>query len=171
MIFVHPSSSPLEFNALVFAMLRQWYTPDLPNHTFTHDTWFAIPAIKRESSGSVNYTLINSKIEATSLMLVTEEGRLLRSTGLTVDNKVTEADLLEIKSKAFDISQWEQAHNVGFPYSSMFNPQRIRERYVALHGDNLAPQVSQESQDPVFNRVKRKVQRKPCNCGKPVYIG
>lgn len=173
MVYVHKRSSPIykRFNSVVYVLLRDWYAPDIPDRKFIGDTWFAVPAIRKEREDKVFYTLINNNIESIGLMIISEDGRMIRSASNVAETKVTSADLTEIKTQAFNIPEWESLNETPFPYSSMLNTQRIRQRFASTNGDDSSKMFDTSSKNQVFLRLKRKSQRKPCNCGKPVYIG
>lgn len=170
MVYVH--NSDLKFNAEVYVFMRSWYTPDLDNHTFTNDTWFIVPAIKSETPTRVNYTIINNKVEFSAMMIITDQGRLIRANRISVDNKVHMNEIRRIRQEAFNIPAWELENQKSFPYSTMFDGNRVTERYNAVNGDvGSKAYFSSDSINKLYTDIKRTVSPKPCNCGKAIYIG
>lgn len=163
MIYVFNRIGSLEFNTLVYCLMRPWHLPDLPNLPAV-DTWFAVPAVK---IGPI-YNIINANFDLAALMIVDEEGRVVKShrVNLNLAPKVQGYDLEELKLQAFDIPLWEQTNQKEFPYSTMFDPSRIGQRYSALNPTDNKAMLSSVSTNVVYNKIRETVQPKPCNCGK-----
>jgi hypothetical protein len=171
MIYVHDNPGNINFNSVVYVFLRYWYTPDLTNHKFTSDSWFAVPAVKVETHNSVKYTLINNKLDFSAMMIVTDNGRLIRANRISIDNKVPSHQVRTIKQEAFSIPNWEHANQKSFPYDTMFDGARVSTRYQERNGTNKNAYFSTDSNNKLFTDIKRSVSPKPCNCGKATYIG
>lgn len=169
-VYVHENPNNLQFNAVMYAFMRSWYCPDVDGLKFEGDTWFKVPAIRTETADSVSFTIINSKIELSSMMLISETGRLLRATRTRTDQKVPDADMMRVRQTAFDIPAWELENQRTFPYKNMFDSPEVNKRYRSLHNSSDAF-FSIASQDQLFTRIKTTVSPKPCNCGKTTYTG
>ena len=170
-VYVHDNPNDLPFNAVMYAFMRSWYCPTAEGLEFEGDTWFKVPAIRTETATSVSFTIINSKIEMSSMMLISETGRLLRATRTRTDQKVPDADMMRVRQQAFDIPSWELANQKPFPYANMFESSEVNRRYRLVNGTDSEAFFSIASQDPLFTKIKTVVTPKPCNCGKPTYTG
>ncbi len=171
MIYVHDNPQNLEFNSILYVFMRNWYCPEIPDHPFNGDTWFKVPAIRKETRDSVSYTIINSKIEMSAMMMVSDNGRLLKANRAKVDQKVAPSQLSEIEREAFDIPMWEKANQRPWPYAAMFNSADVNRRYREKNGTNTDAYFSVSSTNKLFTEVKKAVSPKPCNCGKAHYLG
>ena len=171
MIYVHDNPQGLEFNALVYVFQRSWYCPELDNHKFTGDTWFKVPAIRVETRDSVSYTPINSKMEMTAMMMVSDAGMLLRANRTRLQQKVAQHQLIQIEQQAFDIPAWEKINQRSFPYELAHNGKEVQARYRAVNGTSTEAYFSIASENLLFTEIKKVVSPKPCNCGKPQYVG
>lgn len=170
-VYVHDNPQNLPFNAVMYAFMRQWYCPELEDHVFTGDTWFKVPAIKAETATSVSFTIINNKIELSSMMLISENSRLLRATRTRTDQLVPEAEMMRVRQVAFDIPAWELLHQKPFPYDKMFESALVNKRYKEINGNDSDAFFSIASADQLFTKIKTAVSPKPCNCGKQTYTG
>lgn len=171
MIYVHDNPNNLEFNSVMYCFMRSWNCPDIEGFDFKGDTWFAVPAIRRETQRDVSFTIINSKIELTAMMIVADNGMLLKATRVNLQQKVAQHQIEQIVAQAFDISKWEKMHQKSFPYENMFDGKQVQQRYQAKNGTNSEAYFSIASENQLFTEIKKKVSPKPCNCGKPQYIG
>jgi len=171
MIYVHDNPQKLEYNALLYVFMRQWYTPELPNHTFKGDTWFKVPAIRTETMDKVSYTIINLKLEMSAMMIISDNGRLMKANRVNLDQKVAPHQIEQIHEEAFDIPAWEKANQQAFPYDLMFNSAEVNRRYRALNGTSTNAYFSIDSSNSLFKEIKKSVSPKPCNCGKAHYMG
>lgn len=171
MIYVHDNPQGLEFNSILYVFMRHWYCPELPEHSFTGDTWFKVPAIRKETRDNVSYTIINSKIEMSAMMMISDNGRLLKANRVNLDQKVAPHQLQEIEREAFDISMWEKANQQPFPYALMFNSADVNRRYREKNGLNTDVYFSPASSNALFTEIKKAVSPRPCNCGKAHYLG
>ena len=172
-MFVHPDNNPsqLEYNSSMFCFMRSWNCPDIEGFDFKGDSWLAVPALRHETRQSVTFTIINSKIELTAMMIVADNGMLLKATRVNLQQKVPSHQIDQIVAQAFDISKWEKLHNKPFPYENMFDGKQVTRRYAAKNGNNSTEYFSIASENALFTEIKKKVSPKPCNCGKPQYIG
>lgn len=170
-MYVHDNPQGLDFNAFVYVFSRSWYCPELETHKFTGDTWFKVPAIKVETRDSVSYTPINSKMEMTAMMMVSDTGMLLRANRVRLQQKVPEHQLIQIAQQAFDISAWEKINQKSFPYDLAHDGKAVQARYRAVNGTNSEAYFSIASENQLFTEIKKVVSPKPCNCGKAQYIG
>lgn len=162
-IFIFDNPGNIQFNALVYCLMRVWHLPDLPNIA-KEDQWFAVPALKNGET----YNIINSNFELTALMMVAEDGRLVKShrVNLSLAPKIDGFELEELKRQAFDIPLWEQTNQQAFPYASMFESSRIGQRYSASSAEAKASVLNSSSNNIVYNKIREQVKPKPCNCGK-----
>ena len=170
MIYVHDNPQNLEYNALLYVFMRHWYCPELPDHVFHGDTWFKVPAIRVETKDRVSYTIINSKIEMSAMMMLSDNGRLMKANRVNLDQKVPDHQLKEVEREAFDISQWEKANQTSFPYGKMFDSALVNARYRTRNGANTEAYFSISSTNQLFSQIKKVVSPKPCNCGKGHYL-
>jgi hypothetical protein len=173
MIYVHPDNNPsgLEYNAILYCFMRSWNCPDVEGFDFKGDTWFAVPALRRETQRDVAFTIINSKIEMTAMMIVADNAMLLKATRVNLNQKVAQHQIEQITQQAFDIGKWEKMHSQPFPYENMFDGKLVQKRYQAKNGTNSEAYFSIASENSLFTEIKKKVSPKPCNCGKPQYVG
>lgn len=171
MIYVHDNPQGLEFNSVMYCFMRSWNCPVIPGFDFKGDTWFAVPAIRRETQRDVTFTIINSNIEMTAMMIVADNGMLLKATRVNLQQKVGQHQIEQIVQQAFDISKWEKMHQQTFPYGNMFDGKEVKKRYAAKNGSNTEAYFSIASENSLFTEIKKKVSPKPCNCGKPQYVG
>jgi hypothetical protein len=164
MIYVHTPIEGLEFNAEVYCLMRAWHLPDLPD-IGTSDKWFKVPAVK---IGPV-YNIINSYFDATALMILDTEGRLIKShrVNLLMAPKIDGFELESLQREAFDIPLWEQVNQKDFPYSTMFDATRIAQRFtVGGVQQNQQMMLTATSSNITYNAIREKVKKRPCNCGK-----
>lgn len=164
MIYVFNPIPGLEFNTLVYCLMRAWHLPDLPD-IGTTDKWFKVPAVK---IGPV-YNLINSNFDFTALMMLDQDGRLVKShrVNLSTAPKIDGFELESLQREAFDIPLWEEVNEKEFPYASMFDSTRISQRFVSTGAaSNQQAMLASSSSNITYNAIREKVQPKPCNCGK-----
>lgn len=164
MIYVFNPIPGLEFNALVYCLMRSWHLPDLPGIGEV-DKWFKVPAVK---IGPV-YNLINSNFDFTALMMLDVEGRLVKShrVNLNLAPQIDGYELESLKREAFDIPLWESVNEKEFPYASMFDSARISQRFVATGAQqNQQAMLASSSSNITYNAIRERVKPKPCNCGK-----
>ena len=173
MIYVDPShnSNGIEYNSLMYVFMRKWYLPELPNFEFKNDSWFAVPALRTETRESVSYTIINSRLEMAAMMIVSENGMLLKANRSKLHQKVPDHQLQQIEQQAFNISNWEKINQLPFPYDDMFDGKKVKERYHSANGTNTEAYFSIASENQLFTEIKKVVSPKPCNCGKAHYLG
>lgn len=171
MIYVHDNPQGLNFNAVMYAFMRSWYLPELPNHRFKGDAWIKFPAIRVETPQAITYTPINLKIELSSMMLVNQDARLMRAVKARTDAKLMDFQMRQIESEAFDIPAWEKLNQQAFPYDQMFNAALVNKRYAERNGTSTNAYFSIDSDNTLFKEVRKAVTPKPCNCGKPHYVG
>ena len=163
MTFVYDPKG-ITFNGHVYAFLRSWYCPELEGVTFEGDTWFKVAAV-RSSNGS--YSVINSKIEMTSLMMIGDNSRMLRSARMRTDLLVPDEEMMRVRQTAFDIPTWEMNNQQSFPYDRMFTPGDVNRRYQAINGVDGSAFFSTQSQEKLFTHIQKKLAPKPCTtCGR-----
>ncbi len=162
-IYVHNKVEGLTFNAIAYCLMKVWHLPDIEG-IGKEDRWFAVPAVK---IGPI-YNIINANFEFTALMILDADGRLIKShrVNLNTAPKIDGFELEEIKRQAFDIPMWERANQAPFPYESMFEGSRIAQRYQAASVDQQRTVNNGASSNQVYNKIRSKVQPRPCNCGK-----
>lgn len=164
MIYVHTPIEGLQFNALVYCLMRSWHLPDLPD-IGTVDKWFKVPAVK---IGPV-YNLVNSNFDFTALMMLDQEGRLVKSHRVNINlaPKIDGYELESLQREAFDIPLWEEINEKDFPYASMFDSTRISQRFVSTGAQaNQQALLESSSSNVTYNAIRERVKPKPCNCGK-----
>ncbi len=164
MIFVFNPIPGLEFNTLVYCLMRSWHLPDLEG-IGTEDKWFKVPAVK---IGPV-YNLINSNFDFTALSMLDQEGRVIKSHRINLNTvpKIDGYELESLQREAFDIPLWEEVNQKEFPYASMFEQGRISQRFAA--SDPVANQqamLTSSSTNITYNAIRERIKPKPCNCGK-----
>lgn len=171
MIYVHNNPGKLEYNSLLYVLIRQWNCPELPNHTFKSDTWFKVPCIRTDAGGNTSFTPVHSRIAYASIMSVTEDGVVIKSIqGSGYSGKLGPADFQELARHSFSIPDWEKLHNAPFPYADMFDSAKVNARYREIKGADSSAYFSKDSSNPLFKVIAAKTSPKPCNCGKPVVI-
>jgi hypothetical protein len=158
-IFVYNNVGDLEFNTLVYCLMRAWHLPDIENIQ-PIDQWFAVPTVKIGP--------IYSNFDYTALMMIDDDGRLVKAhrVNLNIAPKIDGFELDELKKQAFNISLWEETNQKEFPYSTMFDPARISQRYALLTQQQQASALTLASPNIVYNKIRETVKPKPCNCGK-----
>lgn len=171
MIYVHDNPQGIEYNSVLYVFLRKWYLPELDNHEFKQDSWFAVPAVRKETRDAVSFTIINSRMEMASMMMVSENGMLLKANRSKLQQKVPSHQLQQIEQQAFNIPAWEKLNQKSFPYEDMFDGKKVQQRYSAVNGSNSDAYFSIASENQLFTEIKKVVSPKPCNCGKAHYIG
>lgn len=167
MVHVHDARG-IPYNGFVYAFIRSWYCPEIEGVTFTGDTWFKVAAVKsRHPNGFTTYSPVNDRIELTSLMLIGDNSRMLRSARMRTDTAVPEEEMIRVRAAAFDVPSWELENKRSFPYSLMFTPADVNRRYQALNGTDGGAFFSTTSQDRLFTHIQKKLTPKPCTtCGK-----
>ena len=169
-VFVFENPHNIDYNGYVYAFLRPWYCPELQNHTFNGDTWFKVPAIVAETKDTISYTAINNKVEMSALMLISDNGRLLKTYRTRTDQKVPQFQMQEIERTCFDISQWEQVNQQAFPYALMFEGAKMQARYKAINGATAEAYFSVSSDNKTYQEIRKVASPKPCNCGKKYVV-
>lgn len=163
MIYVHNAPEGLEFNAIVYCLMRAWHLPDIPN-IVPEDQWFSVPAVK---IGPI-YNMVNSNFNLTALMMIDADGRVVKShrVNLNIAPRVEGFELEELKRQSFDIPLWEETNQQEFPYATMFDPARISQRYAETNPIDNSAVYSGASTNTVYNQIRERIQPRPCNCGK-----
>lgn len=156
------------FNALVYVFMRRWNLPEIDGHTFTKDSWLAIPAQKTETDKSISYSIINARIQFSALLIVADNGHIIQANRERVDNKVPVVQMRRIKFESFSVPAWELDNNAPWPYANMFKSDLVKQRY---DGTEQTAYFSTNSEDELYTSVRKAVSRKPCNCGKVTYVG
>lgn len=149
------------FNGCVYAYMRKWYCPDTEGLAFEEDTWFKFKAM------SVNgvYTPIHASIELTAMVVIGDDGQMIRAVRMNLNRKIPEAFRIRLEREAFDVTAWEEKNGKQFPYANMFNGGDITRRYGTEHkGSSMF--FSTESKNTLMMDIKKKMSGRPCNCGK-----
>lgn len=174
MIYVHPDNNPgnLEYTHKIFMFVKSWFVP-VEEGVVPNDTWYAVPAIKSQGlAGQTIYTPININIESVSLMIVDEEGKVIKASRVAPGRELPESNLESIKREVFDISDWERGTGQAWPYRKMFDSKLITARYQSKYGTDQTPfQAIMSDTNNAYNNARASVMARPCNCGKPQYSG
>ena len=89
----------------------------------------------------------------------------------STEQKVAQHQLIQIEQQAFDIPAWEKINQRSFPYELAHNGKEVQARYRAVNGTSTEAYFSIASENLLFTEIKKVVSPKPCNCGKPQYVG
>lgn len=162
-VYVH--NSELEFNTVIYCLLRAYHLPVLDGQELPlQDTWFIVPAVQH--GPMIN--LVNSNISIVALAMIDAAGRTVKAHRVNpqIAPALSDYEISQIKKEAFDIPVWEQTQQKSFPYDSMFDKESMAARYVAS-GVTQQQVMSQTSSNILYNEIRRKVQPRPCTtCGK-----
>lgn len=168
-MFVHPDNNPgnIDYNSSLYMFVKSWFLPTEEGSTMV-DTWLRIPALKSENlSGGYSYTSLNINVDTISMMVVTEEGTVLKASSVPPGKVLPSAEFEAVKRDALDVSEWERTRNTPWNYRMMFDSKSIRERYQLRYGNNTAPYGAVLSDTSIsYNSARRAVMSRPCNCGK-----
>lgn len=161
-IYVHDSS--IDFNLIVYCFMRAYHLPQIEGQEFPlKDTWFAIPAVKH---GPI-VSLVNPNIELTALMMIDEEGRVVKAARVNpnIAPALSEFELNAIRKEMFDIPMWEKAQQKSFPYDTMFDKALVATRFKES-GATQATAMNIDSSNITYQEIRKKVQPRPCTtCG------
>lgn len=168
-MYVHPENNPgnIEYNASIYVFVKSWFMPT-ETGAIVSDTWLKIPALKEPALISgYRYTSLNINVETISMMVLTDEGIVIRASDVPPGKQMPIQEFEAIKKDALDIGEWEKTNSMPWPYRKMFDGKAIRERYQQKYGTNQLPFGAVLSDSSVsFNTARAAVMSRPCNCGK-----
>ncbi len=168
-MYVHPNNNPgnIDFDTSLYVFVKSWFIPVEEGGT-SEDRWLRIAACSStDLQGNLRYTPLNINVETVAMMVLTEEGVLLKAPSVKPGTKMPSAEFEAIKRETFDIGEWEKATQQPWPYAKMFDGKLVRERYQAKYGTNNAPYGAVLSDSSIsYNAARRAVMSRPCNCGK-----
>ena len=114
-VYVYKPQGNVAFNSYIYAFMRSWYTLD-----GTEDKWFKIPAYR--VPGTDKFTCINSKVQPVSVMILGENGQVLKMKNdkMRKQTIIDTATLDSIEREAINTSEWERENQKTFPFAEMF---------------------------------------------------
>lgn len=175
MIYVHPNNNPgnIEYNTTLFMFVKSWFMPAEAGATM-NDAWLIVPALRSPglAPGSEAYSPLNINLENVALMILTEQGKVLKASRVPTGKILPLEEFNDVKKEAFNIPEWEKSTGQAWPYQSMFDGKAIRDRYQAKFGtDKTAFGAILSDTSISYNKARASVMARPCNCGKPSYSG
>lgn len=174
-MFVHPVNNPanLTYNTSVLMFLRSWYMPFSETGCPNADNWVIVPAIASplpdtgvdaNAQAARTYVYPNPNIQLIATAIIDPEtGYVTRMARSKANVKIDLRIVDWIKFEALSIPDYEEAKDKPWPYASMFEIPKIRERFHAKYGSSNtlydAPIIS-----GTFEKVRKLVATPPCNC-------
>lgn len=174
-IYVHNNPNNIEYNAYVLMFIHSWYMPTQRGEPIAEDTWMRVPAVKTQGFSAhalPTYTALNANLSLVSSVDIAEDsGKVLKAFRARPGKEVPREDIDDIIRQAIDISDWEYSHKKPYPFNLMFNQELITYRFKTKHPNSeRADFYNKVSSNITYNKIKKSITPKPCNCGRPKYV-
>lgn len=169
-IYVHNNPGNITFNSCVLVYVRSWYMPwDPDKDKPMEDTWLRVPAFRSPgASGSDHFVCVNSNLELVSpVVLSDEDSRVLKIGRMKPSKKIAPGLIEAILAEAIDVPDWEYQNKESWPYNTMFDRNKVKERYAKKYGSSGNPFMNVPPSNRNFQLLKKAAMPRPCrSCGK-----